>query len=398
MKFPFRLKSRKPLFRSSVSFPLLHFLALALAATLVFSACGSEKKVDPAKARRDRTIPVTVSPVLEKTIPVQIKAIGNVEAYATVSIKSRVGGELKKVYFRGGQDVKDGDLLFTIDPDPYEAALKQTQANLAKSIALLKKAEEDRTRYADLVQKDYISQEQYDQARTNVDALKAQIKADQAAVDNARLQVIYCAIRAPLSGRTGDLLADKGNMIKAQDDNKSLVVINQIQPIYVSFAVPEKDLNEIKKYAAAGQLKLKAMVSKDGEYPEEGVLSFMDNTVDKTTGTIKLKGTFANKERRLWPGQFVNVVLGLTAQSNALVVPSQALQTGLEGQYVFIVRPNLTAEARPVVIGRPFNGQTVVEKGLQVGEKVVTDGQFQLITGTKVQIKNELENKGTTSP
>ncbi len=398
MKFPFRLKSRKPLFRSSVSFPLLHFLALALAAALVFSACGSEKKVDPAKARRDRTIPVTVSPVLEKTIPVQIKAIGNVEAYATVSIKSRVGGELKKVYFRGGQDVKEGDLLFTIDPDPYEAALKQTQANLAKSIALLKKAEEDRTRYADLVQKDYISQEQYDQARTNVDALKAQIKADQAAVDNARLQVIYCAIRAPLSGRTGDLLADKGNMIKAQDDNKSLVVINQIQPIYVSFAVPEKDLNEIKKYAAAGQLKLKAMVSKDGEYPEEGVLSFMDNTVDKTTGTIKLKGTFANKERRLWPGQFVNVVLDLTAQSNALVVPSQALQTGLEGQYVFIVRPNLTAEARPVVIGRPFNGQTVVEKGLQVGEKVVTDGQFQLITGTKVQIKNELENKGTTRP
>lgn len=375
-----------------------HLLGMVLAAALIFSACGSEKKVDPAKARRDRTIPVTVSPVLGKTIPVQIKAIGNVEAYATVSIKSRVGGELKKVYFRGGQDVKEEDLLFTIDPDPYEAALKQTQANLAKSIALLKKAEEDRTRYADLVQKDYISQEQYDQARTNVDALKAQIKADQAAVDNARLQVIYCSIRAPLSGRTGDLLADKGNMIKAQDDNKSLVVINQIQPIYVSFAVPEKDLNEIKKYAAAGQLKLKAMVSKDGEYPEEGVLSFMDNTVDKTTGTIKLKGTFANKERRLWPGQFVNVVLDLTAESNALVVPSQALQTGLDGQYVFIVRPNLTAEARPVVIGRPFNGQTVVEKGLQVGEKVVTDGQFQLITGTKVQIKNELENKGTTRP
>jgi membrane fusion protein, multidrug efflux system len=373
-------------------------LGLLTVSFFLFSGCSSEKKVDPAKARRDRTVPVTVSPVMEKTIPVQIKAIGNVEAYATVSIKSRVGGELKQVSFQGGQDVKKGELLFIIDPDPYEAALKQSQANLAKSVALLKKAEEDRMRYADLVQKEYISQEQYDQARTNADALKAQIKADQAAVDNARLQVGYCTIRAPLSGRTGDLLADKGNMIKAQDDNKSLVIINQIQPIYISFAVPEQDLGQIKKYAAAGQLKLKALVPKDGEYPEEGGLSFMDNTVDKATGTIKLKGTFANKERRLWPGQFVNVVLDLTTQSDALVVPSQALQTGLEGQYVFIVRPNLTAETRPVVIGRPFNGQTVIEKGVQAGEKVVTDGQFQLITGTKVQIKNELESKGATRP
>ena len=386
-----RIKAR-PLLSPLILMGLLTVFAL------MFSGCGSEKKADPAKARRDRPVPVTVSPVLEKTIPVQIKAIGNVEAYATVSIKSRVGGELRQISFRGGQDVNKGDLLFTIDPDPYEVTLKQTQANLAKSMALLKKAEEDRARYADLVQKEYISQEQYDQSRTNVDALKAQIKADQAAVDNARLQVSYCYIRAPLSGRTGDLLADKGNMIKAQDDNKSLVVINQIQPIYISFAIPEQNLGEVKKYAAAGQLKLKAMVPKDGEYPEEGTLSFMDNTVDKATGTIKLKGTFLNKARHLWPGQFVNVVLDLTAQSNALVVPSQALQTGLEGQYVFIVRPNLTAETRPVVIGRPFNGQTVIEKGLQAGERVVTDGQFQLISGTKVQIKNELESKRTTRP
>ncbi len=392
---PLRIRAR---IKGLPLLPPLIFMGLLTLSVLMLSGCGSEKKADPAKARRDRPVPVTVSPVLEKTIPVQIKAIGNVEAYATVSIKARVGGELKQISFQGGQDVKKGDLLFTIDPDPYEATLKQTQANLAKSMALLKKAEEDKVRYADLVQKEYISQEQYDQARTNVDALKAQIKADQAAVDNARLQVSYCTIRAPLSGRTGDLLADKGNMIKAQDDNKSLVVINQIQPIYISFAIPEQNLGEIKKYAAVGQLKLKAMVPKDGEYPEEGTLSFIDNTVDKATGTIKLKGTFPNRERRLWPGQFVNVVLDLTAQSNALVVPSQALQTGLEGQYVFIILPNLTAETRKVVIGRPFDGQTVIEKGLQAGEKVVTDGQFQLISGTKVQIKNELESKGTTRP
>jgi len=378
-----------PLRPQLIGFSLMFFL--------LFPACSGNKQ-ESQKKKPDRVVLVSVAPVLEKSVPVQIQAIGNIEAYNTVSIKSRVGGELKQVHFREGQDVNQGDLLFTIDPDTYEAALKQAQANLARNMALLKKAQEDVKRYSDLVQKEYISQEQYDQAVTNVDALKAQIKADQAAVDNALLQVSYCYIRAPISGRTGDRLADKGNMIKAQDDNKSLVVINQIQPIYISFAIPEQNLGEVKKYAAAGQLKLKAMVPKDGEYPEEGTLSFIDNTVDKATGTIKLKGTFPNQARHLWPGQFVTVVLDLTTQSNALVVPSQAIQTGLEGQYVFIIRPNLTAETRPVVIGRPFNGQFVIEKGLQVGEKVVTGGQFQLVSGAKVQIKNEPESKGTTRP
>jgi len=269
---------------------------------------------------------------------------------------------------------------------------------LARNMALLKKAQEDVKRYSDLVQKEYISQEQYDQAVTNVDALKAQIKADQAAVDNALLQVSYCYIRAPISGRTGDRLADKGNMIKSQDDNKSLVVINQIQPIHVSFAVPEQNLPDIKKYAAAGKLKLKALISKDGQFSEDGALTFIDNTVDKTTGTIRMKGTFGNKEKKLWPGQFVNIVLDLTVQSNAIVVPSQAVQTGIEGQYIYIIRPNMTAEARPVVIGISFDGQTVIEKGLQAGENVVTDGQFQLASGAKVQIKGSPESKGAARP
>jgi multidrug efflux system membrane fusion protein len=335
---------------------------------------------------------------MEKAVPVQIMAIGNAEALETVSIKSRVGGELKQVHFREGQDVNQGDLLFTIDPDTYDAALKQAQANLARNMALLKKAEEDVKRYSDLVRKEYISQEQYDQSVTNVDALKAQIRSDQAAIDNAQLQVGYCTIRAPISGRTGDLLADRGNMIKAQDDNKSLVVINQIQPIHVSFAVPEQNLGEIKKYAAAGKLKLKALISKDGQFSEDGTLTFIDNTVDKATGTIRMKGTFDNKERKLWPGQFVNLVLDLTVQSKAVVVPSQAVQTGIEGQYVYIIRPNLTAEARPVVLGRSFDGQTVIEKGLQAGENVVTDGQFQLVSGAKVQIKGSPESKGAARP
>jgi multidrug efflux system membrane fusion protein len=373
------------------------FFLAGLITLFLVSSC-SDKNQDPQKMKRDRTVPVVVAQVTERAVPVQVKAIGNVEAYSTVAIKSRVGGELKQVHFRKGQDVKQGELLFTIDPDTYEAALKQAQANMARNMALLKKAEEDVKRYSDLVQKEYISQEQYDQARTTVDALKAQIKADQAAIDNARLQVDYCHIRAPISGRTGDLLADRGNMIKAQDDNKALVVINQIQPINVSFAVPEQNLPDIKKHAAAGKLKLKALISKDGQFSEDGTLAFIDNTIDKATGTIRMKGAFDNKERKLWPGQFVNLVLDLTVQSTAVVVPSQAVQTGIEGQYVYIIRPDLTAEARPVVLGRSFDGQTVIEKGLQAGENVVTDGQFQLVSGAKVQIKGGPESKGAARP
>jgi membrane fusion protein, multidrug efflux system len=372
-------------------------IGISLMFFLLLPACSGNKP-DPQKMKRERIVLVTIAPVLEKAVPVQIRAIGNVEAFSTVSIKSRVGGELKQVHFTEGQDVKQGDLLFTIDPDTYEAALKQVQANLARNMALLKKAQEDVKRYSDLVQKEYISQEQYDQAVTNVDALKAQIKADQAAVDNARLQVTYCYIRAPISGRTGDLLAYKGNIIKAQDDNKSLVVINQIQPIYAAFTVPEQNLPDIKKYAAGGKLKLKALISKDGQFSEDGTLTFIDNTVDKATGTIRMKGTFDNKEKKLWPGQFVNIILGLTVQSNTVVVPSQAIQTGIEGQYVFIILPDMTAEARPVVVGRSLDGETVIEKGLKTGEKVVTDGQFQLVSGAKVQIKGSPESKGAARP
>ncbi|MFH0789301.1 MAG: efflux RND transporter periplasmic adaptor subunit [Pseudomonadota bacterium] len=372
-------------------------LTLFLFSLLGLMAC-SDKKNDPSKMKRERVVPVTVSTVEERTVPVQLTAIGNVEPYATVSIKSRITGELKQVHFREGQDVGQGSLLFTIDPDPFEADLKKAQANLAKDLALAKKAEEDLRRYTDLVKKDYISQEQYDQSVTNLEALKAQIKADQAAVDTARLQVTYCFIRSPLTGRTGGLLADKGNMIKANDDNKNLVVVNQIQPIYGAFSLPEQNLAELKKYSAAGKLKLKAIISKDEEHPEVGVVTFIDNTVDKTTGTIRIKGTFSNKGKRLWPGQFVNIVLDLTTQSNTLIIPSQAIQTGLEGQYVFVIKPDLKAESRPVVISRSLNGKTVIEKGLKSGEMVVTDGQFQLVSGTKVQIKNGPEGKGPARP
>lgn len=367
--------------------PVLGFLLL-----LSLSAC-SDNKSNASRSRKERVIPVMVTTVEEKTVPVQLTAIGNVEAYSTVAVKSRVAGELKQVHFREGQDVNRGALLFTIDSAPYEAELKRVQANLTRSQALAKKAEEDLRRYADLVKKEYISQEQYDQVTTNLEALNAQIKADQAAVETARLQVSYCSIYAPISGRTGILLADKGNMIRANDD-KAMVVINQIQPVYVTFSLPEQTLGEIKKYSAGGPLKIKALLSKEEEKPEEGSLSFIDNTVDKTTGTIRLRGTFPNGGKRLWPGGFVNLILGLTSQTDALIIPTQAIQTGLDGQYVYVVKPDLKAENRPVKTGRSLDGQTVVEKGLKGGEMIVIDGQFQLVPGAKVQIKKGLEGKG----
>jgi membrane fusion protein, multidrug efflux system len=372
-------------------------LALGILLLLGLMAC-SDKQTDTSKARKERTVPVTVTAVEEKTVPVQLMAIGNVEAYSTVAIKSRVTGELKKVHFQEGQDVAQGALLFTIDSDPFDADLKKTQANLARNIALAKKAEEDLRRYADLVKKEYISQEQYDQASTNLEALKAQIKADQAAVETTRLQVSYCTIRAPISGRTGALLVNPGNQIKANDDTKNLVVINQIQPVYVTFSLPEQALSEIKRYSAEGKLKIKAFLSKAEESPEEGLLSFIDNSVDKTTGTIRLRGTFPNQKKRLWPGGFVNIVLDLTSQPNTLVVPSQAVQTGMDGQYVFVIKQDLKAENRPVTVGRSLDGHSVIEKGLKVGEMVVIDGQFQLVPGTRVQIKKGLESKGAVRP
>jgi multidrug efflux system membrane fusion protein len=373
------------------------FLTLGLLVILGLAAC-SGKKEDPAKARRERVIPVTVTTVEEKTVPVQLLAIGNVEPLATIAIKSRVTGELKQVHFREGQDVSQGTLLFTLDPDPFDAELKKAQATLAKDMALAQKAEEDLRRYSELIKKEYVSREQFDQATTNLAALNAQIKADQAAVEAARLQVTYCYIKAPITGRTGSLLAFKGNMIKANDDNKNMVVINQNQPIYCSFALPEKNLADLKKYSAAGKIKVEAIINKDQGLSEEGAVSFIDNTVDKGTGTILVKGLFANKDKRLWPGQFVNIKITLTTRANTLLLPTQAVQTGLEGQYVFVIKPDQKAEIRPVVIGQSLDGKTVIEKGVKAGEVVVTDGQFQLISGTKVQVKKGAEDKGAARP
>jgi multidrug efflux system membrane fusion protein len=360
-------------------FTFIEILGLLLLAVLS-SACSKEKSAKPTSA----PLPVTVGTTIQKTVPVQLRAIGNVQAYSTVSVKSKVGGEIVRVYFTEGQEVKKGELLFMIDPRPYEAALKQAEANLERNLALAKNAQEDVRRYEFLIQKGVVARQQYEKFRTDSDALEATVLADRAAVENAKIQLEYCSIKSSIDGRTGSLIVQQGNIIKAEDIN--LVVINQIIPIYVAFSIPEQFLPEIKKYMASGKLQVEAIVPMNEERPERGVITFIDNTVDINTGTIRLKGTFANREKKLWPGQFVNLVLTLTTEPNAIVVPSQAIQTGQEGQYVFVVKQDLTVESRPVVAGRTVNGETVVQKGLRADEKVVTDGQLRLYPGAKVEI------------
>ncbi len=366
-------------------------LILILPLIAFIGACSDSK----AKQSIQRVVPVKIGDVMQQNVPVQINAIGNVEAYNTVSVKALVGGEVIGVHFKEGQDVKQGELLFQIDPRPYDAALKQAEAQLARDVAQAKNAEEQAKRYEILVQKDYVSKDQYDQLRANADALAAAVQADKANVENSRLQLAYCTIKSPIDGRVGSVLVNKGNVIKAND--LVMVTINKVAPIYVTFSIPEQNLAGIKKYAAEGSLKVEAVIPGDETRPAQGVLTFINNAVDTATGTIQLKGTFENRDKRLWPGQFVNVVLTLTTQRNAVVMPSAALQTGQQGQYVFVVQPDFTVESRPVTVARSYGDLAVVAQGVTPGEKVVTDGQLNLIPGSRVEVKGEqAQNPGNS--
>ncbi|ABQ26551.1 efflux RND transporter periplasmic adaptor subunit [Geotalea uraniireducens] len=363
---------------------------------IMFLLPGCSKKQE--KPRPKPPVPVKVSTAVQKDVPVQVKAIGNVEAYNTVSIKAQVNGQIARVHFREGQEVKKGDLLITIDPRPFETALKQAQANLLKDQAQARNADEQVRRYGGLVKDGIVTREQYDQLKTSADAFAATLASDQAAVESAKIQLAYCFIRSPINGRTGNLMVQQGNLVKA-NDVPVLVTINQINPVYVTFSVPENDLLEIKKYMAGGRLKVAAAIPNDVRPPETGTISFLDNMVDSTTGTIKLKGTFVNAERRLWPGQFVNVIVVLTTRPDSVVVPTQAIQTGQQGPFVFVVKADKSVELRQVTVGTALNGETVIEKGVQSGETVVIDGQLRLMPGVKIEIKQpEQGNKVKTQP
>lgn len=360
-------------------------LGVGLAAVAMLAACGSTQKPQQ-QTRRNEAVPVLVAPVEQKDIPVQIKAIGSVEPYSTVQVKSMINGELTGVAFTEGQDVKKGQLLFTLDKRPFEAALQQAQAALARDQAQAANQNAQAKRYDDLFKQGIISKEQRDAQVSSSEALNATVAADRAAVDNSKVQLSYCDIYSPIDGRTGNLIVHQGNQVKAQDTT-GLVVINKITPIFVTFSVPEQYLSDIKKYKEQRSLLVNASIPNDPK-PATGRLSFIDNAVDTTTGTIKLKGEFANNDRRLWPGQFSDVELTLTTQPHAIVVPSQAVQTGQNGQYVFVVKSDNTAEMRPVKVTRTVGDQTVIASGVNPGEQVVTDGQLRLApTGTKVEAK-----------
>ena len=384
--------------------------AWALATVLALAACSDNAAAGKGRAQPP-PVPVTVGDVVEKTIPVQLTAVGNAQAYTTVGIKSQINGQLVEVRFKEGQDVGKGDLLFVIDQRPFEAALRQAEAALnqrqaevrqalaavERDTAQLANARVQERRYRELVAKELIAREQYDQLNTNMAAMEATVEADRAAVenaraahqaaqanvDNARLQLGYTTLRSPIEGRTGNLLVQNGNILKANDESP-IVVINQVHPIYVSFAVPEQHLADIKKHRAAGPLKVVARLPRQQETLATGELTFVNNAVDQTTGTIQLKATFANQDNVLWPGQYLDVMLQVTSRT-AIVVPSQAIQPGQQGPYVFVVKPDQTVEARLVTPGVRLGAETIVDKGLRPAERVVIDGQLRLVPGARIE-------------
>jgi len=401
--------------RNNRLFLLKHWFAtgaaiVSIACVLILTGCSK-----PQPQREIPAAPVSVAEVTQKDMPVEIRAIGNVQPYTQVSVKSQINGEVVKQNFKEGQDVRKGDLLFLIDPRPFQAALDQANGQLAKDIAAERQAaaalvrdqaqakytNAENNRYKGLVSEGVITPSQADQVRTNAEAMdatvgadraaidnaKAAIKADEAAVESAKIQLGFCQIRSPIDGRVGSILLYQGNIVKA-NDTTSMVVINQVLPIYVTFSVPEQHIPDIKKYMASGQLKVGAVAGADPRNARDGILTFVDNTVDQSTGTIQLKATFPNQDRTFWPGQYVNVVLKLTTQTNAVVAPARAVQNGQQGQFVYVVKSDQTVENRPVVLGHTNDTEAVIEKGLQAGETVVTDGQLRLFPGARVEVKN----------
>ncbi len=357
-------------------------LLTALTVFFVCVACSPGRKQGGAVAR---SVPVTVETAEKKEFPVQLTAIGHAESYQSVAVKPQVAGQLVSVRFTPGQNVAKGQLLFEIDSRAYEAALAKSQAMLAKDQALAAQAAKDESKARDLVQKGLSAQEDLDTAHANAASLQSQAKADEAQVENDRLQLDYCGITAPIAGRTGDLQVDVGNIVAA--DTTVLVTINQLSPIYVTFSLPEQSLSDIKKYSAAGSLKIQATAPGDESDPLTGDLAFIDNTVDSSTGTFVLKGRFANLDGRLWPGQFANLIVTLGSQPDATVVPTQALQSGQGGQFVFVVKDDKTVEMRPVTVSRTIGAEAAIAQGLKPGETVVTDGQLLLVPGAPVDVR-----------
>jgi multidrug efflux system membrane fusion protein len=357
-------------------------IMISSVALLFCTACTAQ-----IAAKAKPAVPVTVAQVLQRDVPVQIKAIGNIEAFTSVAIKSQVSAQIARVHFQEGSDVQKGALLISLDPEPFLATLSQCEAALAKDQAQEKFSREQAQRYAGLLKEGIVTRDQYDLLRATAESFAATVASDRAAIKSARIQLGYCSIRSPISGRTGTIAVQTGNLIKAND--LQIVTVNQLSPIYATFSIPEKLLNEVKRAMAGNELKIEVVIPNEPGSTEAGTISFLDNTVNPATGMIKLKGVFANKSRKLWPGQFTDVVMTLGNRINAVVVPTNAIQTSQQGQFIYVVKPDNSVEMRQVTVAMVVGEDTVVEKGLGVGETVVIDGQLRLTPGAVVESKEK---------
>jgi membrane fusion protein, multidrug efflux system len=373
-------------------------LLIGLAAPVLTGACSTgaaENNPTQGAAPAGRgsggsagAVPITAAPAVEKPMPLDVQAIGSGEAFSNVAVHAQLTGELTSVTFKEGDDVSAGQVLFTLDKRPLEAALQQAEANLERDQAQATNAVAQAKRYKDLVDREIATKEQLDAQNASAASLNATVGADRAAVENARVQLQYATIAAAIPGRTGALMVHPGNLVRANDVTP-LVVINQISPIYVTFTIAESQLPAVKRYLADGTIRVRVKPPTDAAESTGGRITFVDNAVDQTTGTIKLKALFDNADRRLWPGQFLNVTMTLKVDEHAVVVPTAAVQTGPQGTYVFVVKADRTAELRPVTVDRSAGTETIIASGMKAGETVVTDGQLRLVPGSKVTIKTD---------
>ena len=360
----------------------LSFVLIVISAIFLFYHAFFKNKGAP----QHNAVAVNAHPVIQKDVVTTAAAIGNVQPFASVSMKSRVDGQLLSVGFKEGDFVEKDQIVFEIDPEPFKVALAEAKANLARDEAQADNLNHLLARYTELLKKDYVSKQDYDQAVANSKAQMATVAADKAAVENAELQLSYCTIRAPISGRTGSLLSHPGDLIKATDTNP-LVIINQISPIYVVFSVPEYQLSVIQDAMRKGPLTVNIAL-KDTQQTLVAPLHFIDNTVDTTTGMIELKALYSNNQHELWPGQYVNVTLPLATIKQAILVPTRAIQAGPEGSYVFVVTEDSHVKFQPVKVGPAIDNQTIIQKGLSSHMTVVTEGQTQLVDGSTIQVES----------
>jgi multidrug efflux system membrane fusion protein len=351
----------------------------------LLAACSRGSRSPGTEEVSRAAVPVRVATVERADAPLALHTIGTVQAYSTVTVKPQIAGQIASTHFAEGQEVRRGERLFTIDARPFEAALAQAEGNLARDVAQAGNARVNFKRIERLRAERVVSQEEYDQAKTERDSLEAALEADRAAVENARVRLQYCSIDSPLDGRVGQILVHAGNVVKEHET--PLAVINQLRPIYVTFAVPQQELGEIRRRMAEAPLEVESSTSRDGAAVLRGTLSFVDNAVDASTGTVLLKAVFPNEQEALWPGQFVDVTLTVSVTRDAVLAPAQAISAGQQGAYAFVVKADETVEIRPVVVARRIGEQAVIQEGLRPGERVVTDGQLRLAAGVKVAIQ-----------